>query len=52
MLAVAEERPARAIRVGSIVIRCTRFDEMRVFWQAALGYVPPTEFEQNGGSIQ
>jgi len=40
MLAVAEERPARAIRVGSIVIRCTRFDEMRVFWQAALGYLP------------
>jgi catechol 2,3-dioxygenase-like lactoylglutathione lyase family enzyme len=26
--------------VGSIVIRCSRFDEMRVFWQAALGYVP------------
>jgi catechol 2,3-dioxygenase-like lactoylglutathione lyase family enzyme len=28
------------VRVGSIVIRCTRFDEMRVFWQAALGYAP------------
>ena len=26
--------------MGSIVIRCSRFDEMRVFWQAALGYVP------------
>src|SRR2546423_9691533 len=40
MLAVAEERPARGIRVGSIVIRCVRFDEMRIFWQAALSYVP------------
>jgi catechol 2,3-dioxygenase-like lactoylglutathione lyase family enzyme len=28
------------IRVGSIVIRCRRFDEMLAFWQAALGYVP------------
>jgi hypothetical protein len=26
--------------VGSIVVRCRRFDEMLVFWQAALGYVP------------
>ena len=40
MLALPLERPARGIRVGSIVIRCTRFDEMRVFWQAALDYVP------------
>jgi hypothetical protein len=40
MLAVQQERPTRRIRVGSIVIRCTRFDEMRVFWQAALHYVP------------
>jgi catechol 2,3-dioxygenase-like lactoylglutathione lyase family enzyme len=30
----------RQIRVGSIVIRCRRFDEMLSFWQAALGYVP------------
>jgi hypothetical protein len=28
------------IRVGSILIRCVRFDELVVFWQAALGYVP------------
>ena len=28
------------VRVGSIVIRCVRFDELLVFWQAALGYVP------------
>jgi Glyoxalase-like domain len=28
------------VRVGSIVIRCVRFDELLSFWQAALGYVP------------
>jgi catechol 2,3-dioxygenase-like lactoylglutathione lyase family enzyme len=28
------------VRVGSIVVRCRKFDEMLVFWQAALGYVP------------
>jgi hypothetical protein len=28
------------VRVGSIVVRCVRFDELRAFWQAALGYVP------------
>lgn len=28
------------IRIGSIVIRCDRFDEMMAFWQAALRYVP------------
>jgi catechol 2,3-dioxygenase-like lactoylglutathione lyase family enzyme len=33
--------------VGSIVIRCSRFDEMRAFWQAALGYVP-REAPQDG----
>jgi catechol 2,3-dioxygenase-like lactoylglutathione lyase family enzyme len=27
-------------RVGSIVIRCHRFDAMAEFWQQALGYVP------------
>jgi hypothetical protein len=47
MVAVPRERPARGVRVGSIVVRCTRFDEMRVFWQAALGYVP-REAPQDG----
>ena len=28
------------VRVGSIVIRCVRFDEVVAFWSAALGYVP------------
>ena len=28
------------MRVGSIVVRCVRFDELLAFWQAALGYVP------------
>ena len=28
------------VRVGSIVVRCVRFDELFAFWQAALGYVP------------
>ena len=28
------------VRVGSILIRCVRFDELLWFWQAALGYVP------------
>jgi len=28
------------IRVGSIVIRCRRFEELLTFWQTALGYVP------------
>ena len=27
------------VRVGSIVVRCVRFDELLAFWQAALGYV-------------
>jgi catechol 2,3-dioxygenase-like lactoylglutathione lyase family enzyme len=26
--------------VGSIVLRCARFEELLAFWQAALGYVP------------
>ena len=30
----------KQIWVGSIVIRCRRFDEMLAFWQSALGYVP------------
>lgn len=41
MNAGAAERPTSQIRVGSIVIRCRRFDEMLAFWQAALGYVAP-----------
>ena len=32
--------PRRQIWIGSIVIRCRRFDEMLAFWQAALGYIP------------
>jgi catechol 2,3-dioxygenase-like lactoylglutathione lyase family enzyme len=32
--------PGGQIRIGSIVIRCRRFDEMLAFWQSALGYVP------------
>lgn len=28
------------VSVGSIVVRCVRFDELLAFWQAALGYVP------------
>ena len=26
--------------MGSILVRCERFDELLPFWQAALGYVP------------
>jgi hypothetical protein len=47
VLALPQERPARGVRMGSIVIRSSRFDEMRVFWQAALGYVP-REAPQDG----
>ena len=32
--------PRVQVRVGSIVVRCVRFDELLAFWQAALGYVP------------
>lgn len=28
------------VSVGSIVVRCVRFEELFAFWQAALGYVP------------
>lgn len=28
------------VQVGSIVVRCVRFDELVEFWQAALGYLP------------
>jgi hypothetical protein len=34
-----EARGAR-VRVGSIVVRCVRFEALLVFWQEALGYVP------------
>lgn len=33
------------VRVGSILIRCRRFDEMLAFWSAALAYVPREEPE-------
>lgn len=38
-LHAASPRSGSGIRVGSIVIRCRRLDEMLAFWQAALGYV-------------
>lgn len=34
-----ERQPAQ-VRIGSIVVRCVRFDELLAFWQEALGYVP------------
>ena len=37
----SEARDSRVnVRVGSILVRCVRFDELLSFWQAALGYVP------------
>jgi hypothetical protein len=35
-----DDRRSANVWVGSIVIRCVRFDELVAFWQAALGYVP------------
>ncbi|HEX3291197.1 MAG TPA: VOC family protein [Gaiella sp.] len=35
----SQERGSR-VRVGSILVRCARFDELLAFWRAALGYVP------------
>ena len=35
------------MRIGSIVIKCERFDEMFVFWREALHYVP-REPAENG----
>ncbi len=35
-----EARHREHVRVGSILIRCVRWDEVVAFWQAALGYVP------------
>ena len=40
MDAGSAESRGRPTRVGSIVIRCRRFDELMAFWQAALDYVP------------
>jgi hypothetical protein len=36
----SDDRDRATVRVGSILIRCVRFDELVAFWQAALGYVP------------
>jgi Glyoxalase-like domain len=36
----------KQVWVGSIVVRCRRFDEMLAFWQAALGYVPQAPPEE------
>lgn len=33
-------RLIEALRIGSVVIHCHRFDAMVAFWAAALGYVP------------
>jgi catechol 2,3-dioxygenase-like lactoylglutathione lyase family enzyme len=44
--AESTDRRRRQIWVGSIVIRCRKFDEMIAFWQSALGYVqqaPPED---------
>ena len=45
---------ARAVKVqvgvGSIVVRCVRFDELLAFWQAALGYVP-REMPSDGWAV-
>lgn len=40
MEADSVDGPRRQIWIGSIVIRCRRFEEMLAFWQAALGYIP------------
>ena len=37
---LSEARDRVSVRVGSILFRCVRFDELVAFWQAALGYVP------------
>jgi hypothetical protein len=36
----SDARHRANVRVGSILIRCVRFDKLVTFWQAALGYVP------------
>lgn len=40
MHAGSGESRASRVGIGSIVVRCVRFDELLAFWQAALGYVP------------
>ena len=40
MSSTASARSRDRVRIGSIVVRCSKFDEMVEFWQAALGYVP------------
>ncbi len=30
------------MKIGSIVVKCKKFDEMLAFWQAALHYIPGT----------
>lgn len=39
----------RAVRIGSVVIDCDRFDRMMAFWQEALGYVP--KYPPDGGWV-
>jgi hypothetical protein len=34
------ETRASRLRLGSIVVRCVRFQQLLAFWQAALGYEP------------
>lgn len=41
------ETRASRLRVGSIVVRCVRFQVLLGFWQAALGY-EPREAPQDG----
>lgn len=40
MTTSSSDAPGSRLRVGSILVRCRRFDEMLAFWSAALGYVP------------
>jgi hypothetical protein len=45
-------REARAMKIGSIVIRCYEFDRMLAFWQEALHYVPREPVDDGwGGSL-
>jgi catechol 2,3-dioxygenase-like lactoylglutathione lyase family enzyme len=37
------------MKIGSIVVRCRKFDEMLAFWQKALHYVPKAP--PNGGWV-
>jgi catechol 2,3-dioxygenase-like lactoylglutathione lyase family enzyme len=46
MSSTASARSRDRVWIGSIVVRCRKFDEMVEFWQAALGYVqqaPPED---------